>query len=187
MVGALLLTGCRIWSPQPDYPEDPLLQTLRPRELTVSAFSPTLQLAQVEPLMPRCHDSAFLAGDPQRVPLHNSARPVAAPPPASADLPQAALLVNHAQPALPVGQAPDCSWIQGPLVKLADGSLGIADPEARCVLLQPDPRLAIYKPGDVLYVEGEFTEVETGKTSSPNGYRIRLVRPGLPVLPGSSK
>jgi hypothetical protein len=81
------------------------------------------------------------------------------------------------------GHAPDHSWLQGELDRHYRGYLELRyrpsseeDPLGGKVRLEDDPRLAEFRPGDVIAVEGELLSDPDGVTPSWSQYRRFHVR-----------
>ena len=84
------------------------------------------------------------------------------------------------------GHAADYSWLQGELDRHYRGHLELRyrpvsedDPYGGKVRLEDDPRLAEFRPGDVIAVEGELLTDPDGPTAAPwaqyRRYHVRAV------------
>jgi hypothetical protein len=84
------------------------------------------------------------------------------------------------------GHAPDYSWLQGELDRHYRGHLELRyrpiseeDANGGKVRLEEDPRLAEFRPGDVIAVEGELLTDPDGTSAAPwaqyRRYHIRAV------------
>jgi hypothetical protein len=180
-LGGGLVLGCRSADSSNLLPEDPLLLSKKPVEGKLETAAPA-QVARKEPVAapallasepvpppappkpllatvvnkeppPAAH--ALTAAPVVPVPAVPASRPVNATPPAT--------LAVRRQVAGNYGHAADYTWLQGVLDRHYQGHLDLRycdhtvdDPHGGKVCLEGDPRLAQFKDGDVVGVEGEL-------------------------------
>lgn len=186
---AVLCVGCASADKKPRYPDDPLLASKKPVDGKHDTVRTDL-LARAEPLplpLPTALLAATRPGD--RSTTATPSVPTSSPP--AVPTAEAASGMVRAIPAVrrrvagTFGQAADLTWLQGVLERTPAGSLQLrhartntANPQAGVVLLDEDARLGVFRPGDVLMVEGE--------PSGPGRYRVHslwLVKRGEGPLP----
>jgi hypothetical protein len=123
------------------------------------------------------------ASAPAPAPLAPAIEPVSAPPAAEVPAPAPVVQPVVRQVEGKFGHAADHSWLQGEIDRHYRGHLELrfrpASEEDRLggkVRLEDDPRLAEFRPGDVIAVEGELLSDPDGVTPSWSQYRRYHVR-----------
>lgn len=182
LLGCGATLGCDFGAVRNKYPPDPLLLSKKPVEGKITGAGPVL-VARAEPVAPPLPETALVSAPPLRKPgLQLSGGPSLDPdevPPPIPDKPRMNLEatpavrsgISSVVPASPAvrrriaerfGCAPDYSWLQG-VLEVEDGRLllrycdhALEDPWGGKVAMDDDPRLAAFKAGDVLMVEGEM-------------------------------
>ncbi len=185
VLGLAFLAGCALTRKPPAHPEDPLLLAKKPAEGKVAQAVGSLQ-ARSEPAAPPMPRAVVAAPVLAPIPAPQTERS-ALPQPASATVaatssrgPVRASLVARRRAAGTYGHADDASWLQGELA-LGQGGIfqlryqtaaGEGD-EPGIVTLEEDPRLRAFRPGDIVFVEGERVPREA--TSGPKRYLVHSI------------
>jgi hypothetical protein len=193
-----VLPGCGLTLRRPPYPEDPLLVSKRPLRSLPAQAEPAL-LVQTEPAVLPIPPSALVSL--QQMPHSLLAEASATPPERSIPARPAVRSNRHTpdatttsrrpptgpaealQGGVPLGHAPDYSWIQGVLLlergrlHLHFGEAGSLDGWGGRMDVQDDPRLRRYREGDLIRIEGEILHDRMAAEGVPGGlpvpYRIR--------------
>jgi hypothetical protein len=191
-----LALGCGQTSASRNSAPDPLFLSKRPIPGKFEAKASTPAVAEAPP--PPAAPTAALAGngdkahrpdantqvwknaDDQFVPATpvSRSKPPADPKPPSETSPAPSMMYGHAA---------DYSWLRGVLDKTYRGALNIRycdlseeDPHGGKFELKDDPRLASYRDGDIVWIEGELLPAKEGAESSPwnrfRTYRIHTIR-----------
>jgi hypothetical protein len=159
-----IIAGCGLARTKSPYPDDPLLASRKPVEGKQQA-APSTMLARAEPVAPPFPESLLAAKPELRRPATSTSE---SPTRVPASLAGGKRPLLRATPAVrrrvsgAYGHAPDLSWLQGVLTKSPTGTLQLRyiaqspeHPGGKFVNLEEDPRLAAFRPGDVVLVEGE--------------------------------
>jgi hypothetical protein len=179
VLGASLAVGCHsAHKDEQAYPPDPLLMSKKPIEGNV-VYPDTLLAAGSEPLAPGLPPSAYASG---ARPVHPQ---LAGPIPSPGPTVPAMTIPGHHGPvqAVPAvqsrlvpeaapggrkadglyGHAPDYTWVQGVVDRHYNGQVSlrycdaaVEDAHGGKVSLDDDPRLADFKDGDVVVIEGSL-------------------------------
>jgi hypothetical protein len=197
-LSSLFLFGCETGSSRHSYPDDPLLVDKKPVETKVeSATPPALIVAEpTPPPMP----SQAVASAADAPPAHFTslekltpgiqvAQPAVAGQRWVAATPASrSRTLPEAEPSVPIrrqvpetyGHAADYSWLQGVLAKPSPGQATLRynaelreDKWGGLVTLSDDPRLAAFRDGDLVLVEGEL--LSTPSDAPFPGFRIRAM------------
>jgi hypothetical protein len=186
VLGIGLALGCKSAKQEPCYPHDPLLLSKKPVDGAVPMDGPVLE-AQAEPARPHrpfaalfarrsSADSGPVVGTPasSRQPAPITPIPGTGRGPVSA-LPASRLAQPADAPASPIqpvsgtyGHAADYSWLQGTLDRHYTGHYNLRycdstkeDPFGGKVRLEDDPRLANFREGDVVIVQGGLVQEDS--------------------------
>jgi hypothetical protein len=204
-LGGLAACGCEAARVRPVHPEDPLLAFRRPVEGRPETAVPRT-VVPAEPLAapnpPLTVAAAKEAAETQPAPeFHTAARPAgpstgqttaSSAPPTVAATPAARSTVSAgaAPPAMRrqvpevYGHAPDYGWIQGRLERRFPGGSelryadpGVEDKWGGKVILADDARLAGFREGDLILVEGELVPDQGPRNAWRHfpEYRVREV------------
>jgi hypothetical protein len=195
-LGIVCLLGCGDKSAIHQQIRDPLLITKKPVEGPAQRLVPTA-VAYAEPAPPQVPEAA-VATAPVKLeaigvsqahadggPSKPGLNAVPAVRTGSAAVPTET--VSRRDPASIYGHAPDHSWLQGVIDKHYLGHLNLryCDPSEEDewggkVILVDDPRLAQFKDGDVVRVEGEIVreagQVKRGTWNHFAQYRLKNIR-----------
>jgi hypothetical protein len=210
LVGVLgtLFTGCDR-APMNKHLRDPLLTSKKPIEGKPEQAAPPM-VAREEPAPPTVPETALASAPvkPEALGVQHAggssavapdvAKPEPSPPPraplsatpavrSGAALEVPADPVSRQQPLGDYGHAPDHSWLQGVLDRHYHGHMDLRycdhtteDDWGGKVVLEDDPRLAQFKDGDVVRVEGELVhengQVKRGYWNHFPHYKIREIR-----------
>ena len=199
LLACCLTGGCELGSVRNKYPQDPLLLSKKPVDGKIDSSKPVL-LARAEPAVPPLPNMALVSAPPSREPPLEREPQRASPetpdqlPPTVRVIPAVRSGISSVVPGSPAvrrrtsglyGSAPDHSWLQGVLesddgrsyLRYADRA--VDDPWGGKMALEDEPRLAEFRTGVVLMVEGEMITSEEGQPVYDSyhypRYRIRNV------------
>ena len=186
--------GCGEKAPIHKQVRDPLLISKKPVESQAERLTPTA-VAYAEPSPPPVPETAVATapvkleaiGLKRPEPAKNAPELTATPAIRTNEPGTPAETVSRRGPASIYGHAPDHAWLQGVIDKHYHGHLSLryCDPSEEDewggkVVLEEDPRLAEFKDGDVVRVEGEIVredgKVKRGVWNHFAHYRLKDIR-----------
>jgi hypothetical protein len=181
-LSSLFLFGCETGSSRHTYPDDPLLLDKKPVESKVEAAAPPM-LVLLEPVPPAMPSQA-VASAAEPLPTHLTGREKQGPGTPSAQRAVStgqqwvtatpasrAKSLPTTEPEVRIrrqvpetyGHAFDYSWLQGVLAKPSQGpatlryqTMLVEDKWGGVASLNDDPRLASFRDGDIILIEGEL-------------------------------
>lgn len=162
---SLSLCGC-LFSDRLPYRDDPLLAQRKPLEESPEKAKPSLLLV-AEPSPPPLPSKAFVQRPPANWHDNALAEHLSPPVPGNETTGQSTRLeiwpVSRPKAAGVFGHAPDYTWLQGTIERLAGGVIELryhpandGDVWGGRVRLEKDTRLEQIQAGDILLVEGEL-------------------------------
>lgn len=193
VLGLTFLAGCALTRKPPAHPEDPLLLAKKPAEGKVAQPAHRLQVRSEPPvpLVPRAVVAAPLPSPPHSLQAERLPAPRLVPTTEAAGLNRAPVrtsLVSRRRAAGTHGHADDASWLQGELAQGQGGTFQLRyqttseeGTKPGVVTLEHDARLRAFRPGDIVFVEGERMPSE--ESPAPQRYFVHsiwLVRRGEP-------